>query len=276
MDVQKDLEVMNREPDNDFLFMKNYGINPIVSYIRVKYTGFDLDGLENAVKIRITERIEAAIRFHVPRATGAFKRKTPIKVKTQTAFTPSLGLVGPVAAASSVSTPISFGQSTFSSNPTPPAASFRPPPPPASNRIRIPSQSSSSAQSAFGQSPFASFARPSSSSQQSAWGSPFSTSLSPTPSAAFAQSSSSSFGQAAAPLTRNANNSPRKAPVRTLKKGVNAEQAREDRIELQEYLRKKQRQATVNRRRGLISGGRRRTQKNHKRKKYGTQRKRSH
>jgi hypothetical protein len=138
--------------------------------------------------------------------------------------------------------------------------------------------------------PFAGFAQSSSWSstpQQSAFGqSPFSTSLGPTPSAAFAQPSSSSSGQATAPLilklTRKASkNLPGQRlanRAKTLKQGETAEDARRKRVELQEYLRKQQRQSTVNKlrqgvRQGAIPGGRRRTQKNHKRKKHGTQRK---
>jgi len=268
------------------IFMTNYGIKPIVSYIRAKYADFDLNGLENAVCTLITGGIGAAMKFYVPRATGAFKRKIPIKVKTQTAFTPSLGLVGPVAATSSVLPPVS-------SNPSPASFAQYRPPPPASNGIRISSQSSPSAQSAFGQSPFstslgptpsAAFGSYSSSPQLRLGNSPFSAvSLGPTPSAAFAQSSSSSLGQAAAPLTlrltRKANNSPGQRlanRAKTLKQGETAEEARRKREELQQYLRKQQRQTTINSRRRSMPGGRRRTQKNHKRKRHGTQRKRSH
>jgi hypothetical protein len=114
--------------------------------------------------------------------------------------------------------------------------------------------------------------------------SPFSSvSLGPTPSAAFAQPSSSSLGQAAAPLTlkltRKASNSPgQRLAIRaiTLKQGKTTEEARRNRENEIAYLRKKQRQAAVNKRRRAIPGGRRRTQKNHKRKRHGTQRKRSH
>jgi hypothetical protein len=270
------------------VFMINYGINPIVSYIRAKYAVEvnDLDRLKNQVGTLITGGIGAAIQFHVPRATGAFKRKTPIKAKTQTAFTPSLGSVGPVAAASSVLPPVS-------SNPPPASFAQYRSPPLASNRSRIPSQSSSSSQSAFGQ-PYltslgptssAAFGSASWSSPQLRFGnSPFSSvSLGPTPSAAFAQPSSSSLGQAAAPLTlkltRKASNSPgQRLAIRaiTLKQGKTTEEARRNRENEIAYLRKKQRQAAVNKRRRAIPGGRRRTQKNHKRKRHGTQRKRSH
>jgi hypothetical protein len=270
-------------------FMTTYGINPIVSYIKAKYRDFDDRVINKAyedVRVTMGSLIEETIK-EFPRVSDAQSSAAASSVSTPIRSF----ITQPSAAASSVLPPIGFSQSTFSSNP-PPASRPRPPPPPASNRnrIRISSQPSPSPQSAFGQpyfstslssTPFAGFAQSSSSSpQQSAFGqSPFSTSLGPTPSAAFAQPSSSSSGQATAPLilklTRKA--SKNLPGQRTIKKGINAEKARRDRENLQQYLRKQQRQATVNsRRQGAIPGGRRRTQKNHKRKRHGTQRKRSH
>ena len=73
--------------------------------------------------------------------------------------------------------------------------------------------------------------------------------------------------------------------VRKLKKGINGNEARRKRENLTMRLRREKREAAVTAKRTTAStgtgnlvdgGGRRLTQKNHKRKKHGTQRKRSH
>ena len=73
--------------------------------------------------------------------------------------------------------------------------------------------------------------------------------------------------------------------VRKLKKGINGNEARRKRENLTMRLRREKREAAVTAKRTTAStgtgnlvdgGGRRRTQKNHKRKRHGTQRKRSH
>ena len=146
------------------IFMTNYGINPIVSYIRAKYADFDLNGLENKVTNRIRDSIKTAInRFYVPR----------------------ISVAQPSAAASSVSTPIR----SFVAQPSAAAFSVLP-------YVSGQSQFNRpfSGQSSLGQ-PF--------SSLQPTQGTPLlqgtTTRLNPTPSASFGPSSSSS-GQAAAPI----------------------------------------------------------------------------
>ena len=82
-DAGGDLEENGSMPASR-VFMINYGIKPIVSYIQAKYADFDLNGLENVVGTLITGGIGAAMQFYVPR----------------------ISVAQPSAAASSVSIPI--------------------------------------------------------------------------------------------------------------------------------------------------------------------------